>query len=102
TTISATMIAPYSAQAIQCLRSVASIACGQLPGTRNAEVKANSSSGIATAFSKKARPNSTHNAAATAFRIRPERTYLTCWSNAMTSASWMGTDWEPTDHQVRL
>ena len=100
-TISATMIPPYIAQAIQCLRSVVSMACGQASGIRYAEVRAKSSSGIPAAFSKKARPNSTQRAAKTALRIRPPRMYLTCWSTAMASASWMGTDWLPTDHQLR-
>ncbi len=67
------MIPPYIAQAIQCLRSVVSMACGQASGIRNAEVRAKSSSGIPAAFSKK----------------------------AMASASWMGTDWQPTDHQLK-
>ena len=95
------MIAPYMVQAIQCLRSVVSMACGQASGIRNADVRANSSSGIAAAFSKKARPNSTQRPAKTAFRIRPPRMYRTCWSTAMASASWMGADWMPTAHQLR-
>ena len=88
-------------QAIQCLRSVVIMACGQASGIRNADVRAKSSSGIPAAFSKKARPNTTQRPAKTAFRIRPPRMYLTCWSTAIASASWMGAAWLPTAHQLR-
>ena len=65
--------APYPAHARQYLVSVVTSAAAQRPSTKNADVRASSSSGTIAPLSVVAMPSSSQPAAATACRGRPPR-----------------------------
>ena len=63
----------YRSHSRQYRTAALTTAGGQRPGVKNADVRANRSSGTTTPLSDAAMASSSHPAAATAFRLRPPR-----------------------------